>query len=62
MVAKFLDETNPKCHLKSELTYFQTSVDLIQFHLICQMLAKFSGVESERTFLCSVQLLHEAGS
>ena len=31
--------TNRKRHLKS---------DPIQFHLICQILAKFSGIESER--------------
>ena len=45
---------------------------LIQFHLICQMLVKFSGVVSESTivklrvrkrrFLCCVHLLHKAGA
>ena len=54
--------TNPKCHLKSEFTLFRT--------LIWQMLAKFSGVESERTtskftennkkFLWFVHPLHKA--
>jgi len=52
--------TNRKRHLTSEFVLFETSS--IQFHLICQMLAKFSGVESDRTvskvrkrkFLCSV--------
>jgi len=44
-------------------------IDLIQFYLICQMLAKFSGVETERTvpklrkriFLYCVHLLHKEG-
>ena len=50
---------------------FSSFIDLIQFHLISQMLATFSGVESERTipkfrkrkkFLCCVHLLHKAGA
>ena len=53
----------------------QTSnfIDLIQFHLICKILAKLSGVEFERTeselrkiktrkFLCCVHQLHEGGA
>ena len=45
---------------------------LIQFHLICQMLTKFCGVDSERTvskfrirkrkLLCCVHLFHKAGA
>ena len=34
MVAKFLNDNKPKIHLKSKFALF---------HLICQMLAKFSG-------------------
>ena len=46
-VAKFL-ETNRKRRLKSEFQLFQF-LSIIQFHLICQMLATFSGVEPGRT-------------
>ena len=45
MVAKFLDDNKPKSHLKREFAVF---IDLIQFHLIFQKLAKFSGFESKR--------------
>ena len=38
-----------KRNSKGEFALFQTSSIFIQFQLICQMLAKFSGVESERT-------------
>ena len=41
MVGKFLDDTKRKVNL----LYFYF-LDLI--HIICQMLAKFSGVESDR--------------
>ena len=61
----------PKTSLKSEFALFQTS--LILFHLICQMLAKFSGLnpkgpylslEKERETFCvvftySVKQVHE---
>ena len=48
----------------------QGGIDLIQFHLICQKLVKFSGVEFERTVskftkrkcLCCVHLFHKAGA
>ena len=65
MIAKFLDDNKPKTWTVSNF------IDLIQFHLICQMLAKFSEVEFERTvskfwkrkrkFLCCVHLLYKAG-
>ena len=48
MVAKFLDDNKPKIHLKSKFAV-SNFIDLIQFHLICQILAKFSGVESKGT-------------
>ena len=72
MVAKFLDDNQPKT---KRIRTIPNSIDLIKFHLICQILAKFSEVESERTvhlskfrkrkrkknFLCRVPLLHTAG-
>ena len=48
MVAKFLDDNELKMSLKSIRTVSKF-IDLIQFHLICQLLAKFSAVETERT-------------
>ena len=58
--------------LKKCIRTVSNFIDPIQFHLICQMLAKFSGVESEmtvskfrkrkRNFLCLVPLLHKAGA
>ena len=45
MVAKFLDDNNQKTSLKIVSDF----IDLVQFHLICQMLAKFTDVKSERT-------------
>ena len=45
MVAKFLNDSKPKTALKKWIF----ALFLIQFHLIRQMLAKFSGFESERT-------------
>ena len=42
MVAKFLDDNKP--------TVSNINFDYLnQFHLICLMMAKFSGVKSERT-------------
>ena len=54
MVAKFLNDNKPKIHLKSKFALF---------HLICQMLAKFSGfnlkgphlsLEKEKETFCVV--------
>ena len=45
MVAKFLNDSKPKTALKKWIF----ALFLIQFHLIRQMLAKFSRFESERT-------------
>ena len=73
MVAKFLDDNKPEIHLKIKFALFQTS--LILFHLICQMLATFSGLnpkgpylslEKERETFCvvftySVKQVHEIG-
>ena len=68
-VAKFLDDNKPKTSLKQCIHTASNFIDLIQFHLIWQMLAKFSQVESERTvskcrrgkrqLLCCVHLLHK---
>ena len=49
MVVKFLDDNKPKTSLKKSIHTVSKFIDLIQFHLICQMLAQFSGIESERT-------------
>ena len=71
MVVKFLDDNKPEIHLKIKFALFQTS--LILFHLICQMLVKFSGLnpkgpylslEKERETFCvvftySVKQVHE---
>ena len=71
MVAKFLDDNKPEIHFEIKFALFQTS--LILFHLICQMLAKFSGLnpkgpylslEKERETFCvvftySVKQVHE---
>ena len=49
MVTEFLDDNKPKRSLKKLICTVSNFLNLIQFHLICQMLAKVSGVESERT-------------
>ena len=50
MVAKFLNDSTPKTSLQKKIRTVSNFIDCqIQFHLICQMLVKFSGVESERT-------------
>ena len=46
MVAKCLDDNKPKIHLKSEFALFQ-NFKTSKFHLICHMLAKFSGFNSK---------------
>ena len=74
MVATFLDDNKPKTLLEKGIRSVANFIDLIQFHLICQMVAKFSWFESERTvskfrkekehFLCSfcVHVLHKEGA
>ena len=64
MVAKFLDDNKAKTSLKKWIRTVSNFIDLSQFHLPCRILAKLSGVESERTvpefsnrkrnFLCCV--------
>ena len=70
MVAKFLDDNKPKASLKKRIHTVTNLIDLIQFHLICHMLAKFQGLnpkgqylslEKKRQFLCCAHLLHKAG-
>ena len=68
--SKIFGWSKRKRHLKSEFAQLQTSSIFIQFHLIWQMLAKFSRFESESTvskfrrgkrqLLCCVHLLHKA--
>ena len=70
MVAKFLDDKKPKTSLKKWTRTVSDFDDVIQFHLICQMMAKFSGFKSERTefrkrkrkFLRCALLLGKAGA
>ena len=47
MVAKFVDDNKSKRHLKSGFALFQ----FILFDLICQMLAKFSGLNPKGPYL-----------
>ena len=70
--SKIFDDSKPKKALKKWICPPSNFIDLIQFHLIWQILAKFSRVESERTVakfrkrkrqrarLCCVHLLHKA--
>ena len=44
MVSKFLDDNKPEKWIRIVSNF----IDLIPFHLVCQMLTKFSGVESDR--------------
>ena len=46
MVATFLDDNKLKIHLTHS-----NFIDLIQLHLICQMLAKFSGFNPKGPYL-----------
>ena len=48
-IAKFLDDNKTKTPLKKWIRTVSKFIDLIQFHSICKILAKLSGVESERT-------------
>ena len=48
MLAKFLNDKKPKTSLEKLICTVSNFINLIHFHLICQMLMKFSGVESER--------------
>ena len=48
IVAKFLDD-KPRTSLKKWIRTVSDFINLIQFHLVSPILAKFSGVESERT-------------
>ena len=69
MVAKFLTDNKPKMSVKKWVRTVSHFINLIQVYFICQMLAKCSGVESERTVfkcikrkrkvLCCVHLLHK---
>ena len=49
MVAQFLVDNKLKTSLQKWICTVSNFTDLIQFHLIYQMLAKFSGVEDKRT-------------
>ena len=49
VVAKFLDDNKPKTSLLKWVRTVSSFIDVIQFNSICQILAKLSGVKSERT-------------
>ena len=55
MVAKFLDDNQPKTKRIRTIRTIPNSIDLIKFHLIRQILAKFSEVESEWTVHLSLE-------
>ena len=44
MVAKFLDDNKPKIYFKSEFVLFHSSILFNSISVICQMLAKCSGL------------------
>ena len=44
MVAKFLDDNKPKIYFKSEFVLFNSSILFNSISVICQMLAKCSGL------------------
>ena len=48
VVAKFLDEIKSKMSIKNWIHTVSNFIDLTQFHIICKILAKLSGVESKR--------------
>ena len=73
MVPKCLDDNKPKINSKSKFALFQTSSILFNsVHLMCQMLAKFSGFNPKgpylslkklkRNFFCCADLLRKAGA
>ena len=51
MVAEFLDDNKPKKSLKKWICTVSNFVDLVQFHSICQLLAKFSGLNLKGPYL-----------
>ena len=53
MVAKFLDENKLKRHLhcKKWICTASNFIDHISFHLTCQMLAKFSGLNRKGPYV-----------
>ena len=55
MVAKFLDDNKPKTSLIKRIRTVSNFDDFIQFHLICQMMAKFSGHKIEDPLLSGVK-------
>ena len=54
MVVKCLNDNKPKTSLKKWIHTFSNIIDFIQFHLICQILAKFLGLNPKGRYL-SVQ-------
>ena len=48
MVAKFLDDNKPKIYLKIKFVLFHSSILFNAISVICQMLAKFSGLNPKQ--------------
>ena len=55
MVAKFLDAKKPKTSLYKWICTVSNFINLIQIHLICEMLAKFSVVEIIQKYQVSLE-------
>ena len=51
MVAEFLDDNKPKRSLKKGICSVSNFVDLVQFHSICQLLAKFCRLNPKGPYL-----------
>ena len=51
MIAKFLDDNKHKTSLKKWICTVSNFIDLIQYPPICQILAEFSKVESEKDWI-----------
>ena len=51
VVAKFLDDNTPKKSLIKWIRTVSNFMDFIQFHVICQILAKFLGLNPKGRYL-----------
>ena len=51
MEEKFLNNNKPKMSLKKRICTVSNFIDLVQFHTICQMLAKLSGVNPKGPYV-----------
>ena len=51
MVATFLDDNRPKTLLEKRIRSVANFIDLIQFHLVCQMLRNVLGLNPKGPYL-----------